>query len=185
MSIGAVLQRLQSALEAAGIPYMVTGSFASSAHGVPRATNDIDIVIAPTEEQLAALLKQLPEAEYYSNPEEAMDALRRRSQFNIIDYDGMWKIDFIIRRDRPFSHLEFTRRAIIEIAGVRVYSASPEDLLIVKLEWAKSGDSQKQIEDAAGIIRVQEADLDIPYVERWVAALTLEPQWRSARERAR
>jgi hypothetical protein len=185
VSIGAVLQRLQSALEAAGIPYMVTGSFASSAHGMPRATNDIDIVIAPTEEQLTALLEQLPEAEYYSNPEEATDALRRRSQFNIIDYDGMWKIDFIIRKERPFSHLELTRRAIIEIAGVRVYSASPEDILIVKLEWAKSGDSQKQIEDAAGIIRVQEADLDIPYVERWVAALALEPQWRAARERAR
>ena len=35
-------------LEAAGIPYMVVGSHASSYHGQYRSTNDVDIVIDPS-----------------------------------------------------------------------------------------------------------------------------------------
>jgi hypothetical protein len=48
------------ALDRAGIPYMLTGSFASSYHGTPRATQDIDIVVAPTTEQIRALVQLLP-----------------------------------------------------------------------------------------------------------------------------
>jgi len=46
-----IFQRIVAALEQAGIPYMLTGSFASSFHGTPRATQDIDFVIAPTADQ--------------------------------------------------------------------------------------------------------------------------------------
>lgn len=184
MSIAAVLERLRAALDMAGIPYMVTGSFASSAHGVPRATNDIDIVIAPTRQQLTALLEQMPESEYYANHEEAEEALRHRSIFNIIDYDGMWKVDFIVQKDRSFSQGELARRGVIEIAGIRMQTASAEDVLISKLEWAKLGESERQIGDAAGIIRVQAANLDVDYIERWVAALGLELQWLAARKKA-
>jgi len=52
VSVQDVLRNVRAALEDANISYMVTGSFASSVHGVPRATNDIDIVIEPTREQL-------------------------------------------------------------------------------------------------------------------------------------
>ncbi|HUP61673.1 MAG TPA: hypothetical protein VNA69_14780 [Thermoanaerobaculia bacterium] len=93
MSVKPVFEKLRSALEAAGIPYFVTGSFASSAHGVPRATNDIDIVISPSREQLAILLDQFPEADFATDREDALDALVRRSQFNIIDYATFWKVD--------------------------------------------------------------------------------------------
>lgn len=57
-------------------------------------------------------------------------------------------------------------------------------MLISKLEWAKLGESQRQIEDAAGIIRVQADTLDTAYVERWVHELGLETQWRAAKARA-
>lgn len=163
---------------------MVTGSFASSAHGTPRATNDIDIVIAPTREQLLALLKQFPEADYYSSRDEALDALRDRSQFNVIAYAGMWKVDFIVRRNRAFSEHEFSRRAPVEIAGVALYAATPEDILVSKLEWAKLAGSERQMDDAAGIIRVQGDDLDVAYIRHWIADLELEDQWRTAREKA-
>ncbi|MEA2572036.1 MAG: hypothetical protein QOI24_4037 [Acidobacteriota bacterium] len=66
MSATAIFKKLREALDEARVPYFVTGSFVNSAHGVPRSTNDIDIVIAPTREQLSALLKEFPEAEYYS-----------------------------------------------------------------------------------------------------------------------
>lgn len=54
MSVSRLFEKLQEALEAIGIPYFVTGCFVSSAHGIPRSTNDIDIIIAPTGEQLNA-----------------------------------------------------------------------------------------------------------------------------------
>ena len=79
MSVPDVLERLRGVLDDLSIPYMVTGSFASSAHGEPRATNDLDVVIAPTSAQVEELIRRLPESQYYSNIEEARDAFRRRS----------------------------------------------------------------------------------------------------------
>lgn len=181
---GRLFQKLRDALEAAAIPYMITGSFVSAVHGVPRATHDIDVVIAPTAQQLLTLLKQFPESEYYAEVEDALQAFRHSTQFNVIDQHGVWKVDFILRKNRPFSKTEFDRRRLINILGVQVYAATPEDILIAKLEWAKMGESERQIRDAAGIIEIQGAALDIPYVEKWVRELDLEQQWRLALERA-
>jgi hypothetical protein len=163
---------------------MVTGSFASAVHGVPRATHDIDVVIAPTERQLIALLREFPGSEYYAEIEDALQALRYGSQFNVIDQNSVWKIDFIVRKNRPFSKAEFDRRRRVNILGVSVYAATPEDLLIAKLEWAKMGESERQIRDAAGIIQIQGPLLDIAYVEGWVAELGLQRQWEMARAEA-
>jgi len=182
--VAEVFEKLRAALEAAKVPYFVTGSFASSAHGVPRSTNDIDIVIAAEPQQLRALLAQFPESEFATSQEAAFEALRYRSQFNIIDFDTLWKIDFIFRQPTPFDASRFQRRETVEIAGVRMQTASAEDILLTKLWWAKLGESERQINDAAGVIQVQGTNLNVGYVEKWVAALELEEQWQKARERA-
>lgn len=179
-----MFEKLRTTLESIGVPYMVTGSFVSAVHGVPRATHDVDVVIAPTARQVEALVQQFTESEYYAELEDALDAFRYRTQFNVIDQNSAWKIDFILRKDRPFSITEFERRTIVKILGVSVYAASPEDILIAKLEWAKIGESERQIRDAAGILAIQGHNLDFEYVEHWVAALGLEAQWQAAREAA-
>lgn len=184
MSVTIVFEKLRAALEVAGIPYFVTGSFASSAHGIPRATNDIDIVIAPSRQQLEQLLQQFPDADFATDREDAFDALARKSLFNIVDYVSLWKVDFIIKQLTPFDASRFARRSVVEIAGVHLYTASPEDILLTKLWWAKLGESERQLNDAAGIIQVQTENLDLEYVERWVAALDLDEQWAAARARA-
>jgi hypothetical protein len=51
-----LFRELRDALEGAAIAYMLTGSFVSAVHGVPRATHDIDVVIAPTKQQLITRL---------------------------------------------------------------------------------------------------------------------------------
>jgi hypothetical protein len=180
MSVDDFFERLIAALERSGVPYMVTGSYASSAHGTPRATNDIDIVIAPTRDQLRALLSQFPDDRYYADEIEAFDALDHRSQFNIIDFATSWKADLIVARNREFSRLEFSRRRIHSIGDARVYLTTAEDILIAKLEWHKMGESARQLEDAAGVIRRQGVALDHDYVSRWVEALDLGEQWRKA-----
>jgi hypothetical protein len=66
-----VLRRVRLALDAAGVPYMLTGSFASAFHGAPRTTQDVDVVIAPTLGSLNKLLSQFPEEQYYVSREAA------------------------------------------------------------------------------------------------------------------
>jgi hypothetical protein len=184
LSVTTVFEKVRAALDVAGISYFVTGSFASSAHGIPRSTNDIDIVIAPSPQQLEGLLRQFPETDFAADRDDAFDALGRKSLFNVVDYATMWKIDFIIRQPTPFDASRFARRGIVDIAGVMLYTASAEDILIAKLWWAKLGESELQIKDAAGIIQVQGENLDVGYVNRWVAAMELEGQWAAARMRA-
>jgi hypothetical protein len=184
MTATEIFEKLREALAQAHVQYFVTGSFVSSAHGVPRSTNDIDIVIAPTSEQLAVLLAEFSEAEYYSDRDDAFDALTHRSQFNIIDQKTFWKVDFIVSKDEPFDRSRFERRKITEIAGVKVYAATPEDIIIAKLRWAKLGESERQIDDAAGVIRMQGEQLDSSYVKKWVELLLLEEQWKAAVRRA-
>lgn len=176
-----IFRRILNALNSAGIPYMLTGSFASSFHGTPRATQDIDLVIAPTESQLRRLVTLLPETEYYVSEGAALDALSRKGQFNVIDLATGWKTDLIIRKSRPFSRSEFDRRLAAELFGMQVFIASAEDVVLAKLEWAKAGQSQRQLEDAANILRVRHAELDRAYLERWVAELGLQDEWARAK----
>jgi hypothetical protein len=179
-----VFARVIGALEQAGIPYMLTGSFASSYHGVPRATQDIDIVISPTADQIRTLVGLLPETEYYVDEDAALDALKRQGRFNLVDLDTGWKIDLMIRRSRPFSRNEFDRREVVEFQGMKLAVATAEDVILAKLEWAKLGGSQRQIEDAAGILRIRREDLDRDYLRRWVEELDLTTQWEEARKAA-
>lgn len=166
-------------LEQLGIPHMVTGSVASSFHGRPRSTHDADIVIDPSREQLDGLVARLAGAGFYVDAARARDALGRRLQFNAIETRSAFKIDLIFRKDRPFSREELGRRQTAELTpGVTVALASPEDTILSKLEWAKkAGRSEKQIEDAAGVLAVNPG-LNRAYVERWARELGVLDLWR-------
>lgn len=184
MSVPQVFARIVAALDLAGIPFMLTGSFASSVHGSPRATRDIDLVIDPTPESLRALAKLLPPEEYYHDETAALDALSRRSQFNVLDHATGWKVDLIIRKSRPFSRAEFERRQVLDFDGVRLAVATAEDVVLAKLEWAKTSGSRRQIEDAAGVLMARAGEIDIEWIERWVVDLDIAEQWSEARQRA-
>jgi hypothetical protein len=90
MSAPDVLRRITTALDRAGIAYMLTGSFASAHHGAPRSTLDIDIIIAANSEQLRIFVKSLPSGEYYSDLGAALEAHGRQSLFNVIDLATGW-----------------------------------------------------------------------------------------------
>lgn len=162
---------------------MLTGSVASSAHGTPRSTLDLDIVIAPTPAQLLALVREFPSTHYYADEQQATEALARRSQFNVIDLASGWRVDFIIAEDSEYGRAALARRKPIDIAGNVVYVASAEDVLIAKLRWAKLSGSDRQLLDAVGILSTQGVHLDGAYIERWVREHGLDEQWREVRQR--
>lgn len=162
------------------IPYMLAGSFASSYHGDPRTTQDIDLVIDPAPDALERFVQGLDLERFYVSAEAAREAFERRGQFKVVMLDSGWKVDLILRKNRPFSRSEFERRQTARIAGAEVPVASAEDTIVAKLEWARSGGSERQIRDVVGILQMSGKGLDRPYIEHWVEELGLGDLWRRA-----
>lgn len=184
MTAAGLLRTVVGALDAAGIPSMLTGSLAAAWHGAGRATMDVDLVIAPTAARLRALTSALTRADLYVSVDAALDALARKTQFNVVDPATGWKADLIVRKSRPFSRSEFERRLPAEFEGIPLCVATVEDTIVAKLEWSQLGGSARQLEDVAALLRVTGDQLDRQYVERWIASLGLERQWRAARRGA-
>src|ERR1035438_4745407 len=55
-------------LNASGVHYMLTGSMASNAWGIPRTTHDLDFVIQLPPSQIPALVKAFDDLYYFSLP---------------------------------------------------------------------------------------------------------------------
>ena len=180
MSFIEVLHRVTAALDRAGIAYMLTGSFASVYYGSPRSTQDVDLVVAATPAQLQAFIGSLPQGQYYADVDAALDAHKRESLFNVIDLQTGWRIDMIIRKSRAFSREEFGRRKQVNMEGTSLFVASAEDVILAKLEWCKLAQSSRQVEDAAGILKMRGASLDRSYLGKWVRDLQLMKEWNDA-----
>jgi hypothetical protein len=180
VSLAALLAGTIARLERARVPYMITGSVASSYHGEPRATRDLDIVIDPDPGGLDRLVGELDAAGLYVDAEAALRAFDARTQFNAIDAATGWKVDFLVRKDRPFSREEFGRRTRADLLGTPAWIASPEDTIIAKLEWSLASGSDLQLGDVEAMLDIGGDSLDLAYIERWVASLGLHAPWSRA-----
>ncbi len=152
---------------------MITGSVGSSIFGEPRATRDVDIIIAPSERQLRAFISAIS-PDYYVSLEAALEALHNRFMFNVIDGRTSWKADLIICKKAPYEQEKFKRRLRAEFWGLAVVIATAEDIILSKLVWSKATGSEMQIRDAAGVVRLQRDRLDLAYLRRWAQELGVE-----------
>jgi len=184
MELREVLGRICSALEAAEIHYMLVGSFAAVHHGFLRSTADLDFVIEADPEQLRRLIQELRAKDYHAEIEDALQAWRNRSMFNVMDRVAGWKSDFIFVKPRAFSREEFSRRKQSVLEGVPLFIASPEDIIVSKLEWAKLGKSARQLEDASQLFRMRSESLDRGYIDHWANELGLSTQWNEAKRQS-
>jgi hypothetical protein len=167
------LVHIIQALNKANIPYMISGSVGSSFHGQPRATNDADIVIAPTAEQITSFIELLG-PDFYVSKEAVKQAIENKTMFNIIDIQSGYKADLIIRKQRPYSQQEFARRTSVNFFGIETYFVRPEDSILSKLEWSKGRQSETQYKDALGVLLTQKDDLDYEYLKKWAKELDIE-----------
>ena len=165
-------------LERGEIDYMLAGSFASTFHGSPRTTHDIDVLISPTRDRLDQVVRGLDPDLYYVSDIAVEEAWQRRGMFNGVHYESGWKVDLILRKERAFSWTEFERRVRVDLAGLAVWMATAEDTIVAKLEWAKAGGSERQLRDVAGILDVSGDRLDRVYIDRWITDLGLSDLWR-------
>ncbi len=178
MSQPELLGRVVAVLDANQIEYMVTGSIASSLHGEPRASHDIDLVVALPAQAVDILFQAFPPPSYYLSRESMMDAVQRRSMFNLLWVDEGDKVDFWLLTDEPFDRSRFSRRYPDDVLGMRLQVPTPEDTILAKLRWDfLCGGSNKQFTDALRIYEIHRDHLDRAYLDEWVKQLGVTARW--------
>jgi hypothetical protein len=171
--------QLCSILEALKIPYAIGGSFASSIHGIARATQDLDIIAALTLTQVKPLAEAL-KSSFYADPEQMRTALLQRRSFNVIHLLTAFKIDIFPASSHPLGPNQIERRQLSTstILGgdpIALPVISAEDILLAKLRWYRDGGqtSERQWNDLRNILQIQGSRLDRDYLRHWAAALNV------------
>lgn len=160
------------------IPYMITGGSAVGFWGHIRSTMDIDMVIQIRSNQINAFLDSIKN-ESYVDIECAREAVQTKSMFNIIPNETLFKVDIIpLDEANNYAMCAFERRIKMSFQGSEVYIISPEDLIISKLMWSKSaGGSERQIGDCESIWKINQQNLDIDYIRKWIDILCIREQF--------
>ncbi|MCI0436928.1 MAG: hypothetical protein L0271_25305 [Gemmatimonadetes bacterium] len=175
-------------LDRLGIPYLVVGSLASSLHGIPRATQDVDLVAQLRQRDVTGLVAALRET-FYLDEAAIRDAVERRASFNLIHLRTLLKVDVFIAGDDEASRAQMQRRQQYELEGAppRVLMvATAEDVVAQKLYWYRLGDevSDRQWSDAVGVLRVSGPRLDLDYLRHAATLLGVEDLLRLALDEA-
>ena len=175
-----ILKSVTARLDAAGIPYMITGSMAGNFYATPRMTRDIDMVIELSGKD-AGRVVGLFQHEYYIDRDMVQQAVRNQSMFNMIHNTLVVKVDCVVRKETEYHREEFARRRAVSIADQAVFIVSPEDLILSKLDWAKESRSQMQLDDVRNLLRSVQG-LDTGYLNRWVDRLGLTALYKEVRQ---
>jgi hypothetical protein len=170
-------------LDRLGVPYAVGGSLASSLHGIPRTTQDADLVADLRPQHVQPFVAELSPT-FYVSPERVAQAVSRRSSVNIVHLATGIKVDIFILKSEPLALQEMIRRQSMSVPGsdVPLQVASAEDTILQKLLWYQLGNkvSERQWHDVLGVLKVSGQDLDYGYLKEWATRIGVEELLREA-----
>jgi hypothetical protein len=157
------------------VPYLISGSLASTLYGMVRTTQDSDIVSQMRLEHIQPFVSAL-ESEFYVDQEMIAESVQRHSGFNIIHRETMFKVDVFIPIPRPFLRSQLSRAQVQTFkfdSQVSARFASPEDTILSKLEWYRMGGevSDHQWRDILGVLKTKAGDIDLEYLNQWAKEL--------------
>ena len=146
-----VVAAAAAALERAGIPYVLIGGIASSVHGRPRATDDIDLLVDPRDADRA--LEALGSAGFETEETDPHWIYKATKDGQTVD------VMFNIKGDVHVDEEMLARARPTDFAGQGVQVAAPEDVIVIKA-LAHDEPSFRHWHDALAIIAAQELDWD-------------------------
>ena len=179
-----VILEVVRVLEDLQVPYAVGGSLASSMRGIPRSTQDGDLVADLRVEHIQPFVAAIAQT-FYVSPERVLQAVQRRSSFNVVHLKTAIKVDiFVLSRD-PLSLQEMARRQVLPFPGepgTTIHVASAEDTVLQKLLWYRKGNmvSERQWNDILGVLKVQGPRLDFDYLKEWADRIGVDDLLRQA-----
>lgn len=154
------------ALNRAGIPFMVVGSFSSNVYGIPRSTNDADFVIEAGGDAVSLLAKEIA-ADFTLDPQATFETVTGTTTYHFTHRHTTFVIEVFLLSADPHDVIRFGRRVGGTVEGHPVRVPTAEDVVITKLRWSRQGNRQKDIEDVRGILAVQAGQLDLDYIRHW------------------
>ena len=167
-------------LNRSGVAYMLTGSMASNAWGIPRTTHDLDFVLQLPPSQIPSLVAAFDSAEYFLDEAAMRSAYQPPYQFNLIHVPSALKADFWLLRSVPFEREMFRRRVKDDWFGETIWLATAEDVILHKLHWNRITPSDRQRSDISGVVEVQRGKLDEGYLRFWATELGLATELGAA-----
>src|SRR5262245_15639238 len=155
-----------TAMDEAGIPYVLLDPFSNNFYGSLRATNDADFVIRPGAHPIAALATRLGDRfrlAPQTPPENAAITLR-----HILYVVGTsFKVELFHLSDDPHDQMRFPRRRSGRRFDRDVFLPTAEVVIVTKLRWAAGARRSKDWDDARDVIAVQGDRIDWDYVHGW------------------
>ena len=155
------------ALTAAGLPHMVTGGLAQNAYGIMRSTNDADIVIEMEGGDFSAFARALP-GELILDQQISFETITGSRRHIVAVRGSPFRIELFFLGADAHHRERFSRRKWQHLPDLQrdAWIASADDMIVQKVRWGR----RKDLDDAEGILSVQGASLDFPYIEKWCAA---------------
>jgi len=172
-------------LERLGIRYLIGGSLASSVHGEPRSTNDVDILADFAQEHVGPFVTAV-QPDCYVNPPAVRAAVRSSLHFNVIHMGAAMKVDVFVAGRDPFNQERLRLREELQVTAepaTRLYIDTAEHSVLRKLEWYRRGGevSERQWRDVLAILRIQASRLDHGHLDAWARELRVTDLLERAR----
>jgi hypothetical protein len=165
------------------IPYLVSGSVASTFYGEPRMTYDVDIILFLKAEDVPRLESAFPPQQFYCPPGDAIRAELERSHrghFNLIHHATGFKADIYLSGSDPLHAWALERVRKVDFDGEVLALAPPEYVILRKLQFYREGRSTKHLRDIFRMLAGLGANCDRAALEKLIEEHGLAAEWAAA-----
>ena len=172
-------------LEAIGATYAIWGGLAVVAHGEPRFTMDMDVLLSPHGFYREPFVRRLQETHYHVDEIAVRRAQLEGGSFNIIHLNTHIKTDFYVPWGGGSGHETVLQHALAQRVRLpfdemrQAAYVSAEGAIASKLLAFAENRSTRHLDDVGSIVRVQGERLDGAAIDTLAARFGVLGAWRA------